>query len=39
MGSFATPVRMQGKPDLTAGVKFTLDFVNGFPASLGSEGV
>ena len=30
---------MQGKPDFTAGVKFILVFVSGFPASLGSEGV
>jgi hypothetical protein len=30
---------MQGKPDLTAGVQSIPVFVNGFPASLGSEGV
>ena len=30
---------MQGEPALTAGVQSIPDFVNGFPASLESEGV
>jgi hypothetical protein len=39
MGNFASPVRMQGRPGLARGVRFILDSVNGFPASLGGEGV
>ena len=38
MASGAPPVRMQGEPGLTAGVKFSLDFVSGCPASLETRG-